>query len=400
MNDLLQSIGGLFMGPGALGDPRETFKMYAPPNLLDVYTPEQQEAFGKQIQAQMRRINADYRPGFRDVQGAITNAAKTRSEIDKANMELAEAQRLQSDLGQIFGGGIPKPAVMGMTPEANAARTTPAPTGRKQQAQQYFLAAQAMAMRGNGEEAKRYHDIGMGLDPNPSEDIRSLEYLRGSSLAGTGQMGIDLIKSFNESRTPKTNVNLGPENKGEQAYWSALGGRLPEMESQAVAAARTNEALQGMIDLSNRKTFSGTLAPGAIGATQFMNSLGFNIKPETLSNTREFQASANILVLDFMGAMGGARGFSKEESAILYDAFPKIIDSPQARERIARMLIARNNRMIRDYNAGREQFEAGINRKLPSPRIEPLELGSTGKAENRMPIRRYNPETGAFEEVR
>lgn len=396
MDPILQFLTSFISGPGAYGDAKDSFKMYAPPNLLDVYTPEQQEAYGKQIQSQMRSPWSSQRPEFAQVQMGIVNAAKSRAEIEKAQREAAAEQGLQSDMSNIFGGNIPKPPVMGMTPEANAQRAAPAASNRKTQAQQYFLAAQAMALRGQSEGAKRYHDMGLALDPNPSEDIRSLEYLSGKPLAGTGQSGINLIKQFNESRANKNNINVNSGiQKGEEAYWGALGKQLPELESAAMAASRTNDALQSMVDLGNKKTFTGSLAPGAIGATQFLNSFGLNVKPETLANTREYQAQANILVLDFMGAMGGARGFSKEESQILYDAFPKIIDSPQARERIARMLMSRNNRLINDYNTMRNQFEQGIGKPLASPRIKPFEFGNsaTGGEGSAKPTMRFDPET-------
>ena len=165
-----------------------------------------------------------------------------------------------------------------------------------------------------------------------------------------------------------TTINM-PSDDGLTEYWKTLGKKLPEQESQARAAVRTNTSLAGMVKMGDSKTYSGTLAPGAIGASQFLESLGVKHRPETLSNTREFEAQKNILVLDFMASMGGARGFSKEESAVLYDAFPKIIDSPESRSRIAKMLINRNNLVIEDYNSTLDQFEKASGKKLPSPRF-------------------------------
>lgn len=399
MEELFKAVGGIFMGPGAFGDPKETFKLYAPPTLLDVYTPEQQELYGKQIQAQMRRINADYRPSYKDIQGGIVDAGKNAQAMKMQQQTLSDMQR-------IFGGdpNVPTPAMPGAQPAAAqpampAEGAAPSPTtapvanSRAAQATKYFKAAQYYGMRGDSEGAKRYLDMGLALHPNPSEAIRDLEYL-GFNMAGAGDDGFGRLKQLHDSKSNKVNVSTGI-SKGEEAYWSTLGKNLPELESQAMAASRTNESLQGLIDLSGKKTFSGTLAPGAVGATQFLSSFGVNVKPETLANTREFQANANILVLDFMGAMGGARGFSKEESAILYDAFPKIIDSPQARERIARMLIARNNRIIRDYNTMRGQFEQGIGKPLASPRISPMESAAPTQ-EGGAAVKTYDPKTGTF----
>lgn len=408
MSGFLSTLGNIFMGPGAVGDPKEAFKLYAPPGLLSSVPEDQQELYGKQIQAQMRKINADYRPTYTQMQSGVLDSLKL-------GIAQQEAQRTRGDLSKIFGdppaapqagvnGGVEVSPIDGNTPvdrplqvDGTSPTSMPVRNTRKTNAMKYFQAAQYYAQRGDGDTAKKYHDIGISLDPNPSQEIRDLEYL-GFNMAGTGDSGFNYIKQYNESKSPKTNVNVNSGiQKGEEAYWSTLGKNLPELESQAMAAARTNEALQSMIDLGNKKTFTGPLAPTAIGATQFLNSFGLNVKPETLANTREFQAQANILVLDFMGAMGGARGFSKEESAILYDAFPKIIDSPQARERIARMLMARNNRLIRDYNTMRGQFEGGIGKPLASPRISPSEpaVGAPDASAPRVPT--YNPKTGKFE---
>lgn len=175
----------------------------------------------------------------------------------------------------------------------------------------------------------------------------------------------------------KTTINM-PQDDGLSEYWKQLGKKLPDLESQARSAARTNTSLADMVKIGDSKTYSGRLAPGAIGASQFLESLGVKYQPEVLSNTREFEAQKNILVLDVMASMGGARGFSKEESAVLYDAFPKIIDSPEARSRIAKMLMNRNNLVIEDYNSTRDLFESAIGKKLPSPRFAPGTAPSPG----------------------
>jgi hypothetical protein len=426
MNELLQTIGGVFMGPGAFGDPSETFKLYAPPNLLDVYSPEQQAQYGKQIQAQMRRINADYRPSYSQMQSGIVDSARIGIERANAARALKQQEQMRGDLGQIFGFGAPSaagapiappltssmanPAMgqtdtgagageisgQGMDPNAPKSLDTvtvsaprlPPPGDRKTQAMKYFKAAKYFASRGDADTAKKYHEMGMNFDPNPSQEIRDLEYL-GFGIEGTEKEGLGLLSQLNQSK-----VAGGAENKALMAWYDANAKRMPELESQARKAAQTNDQLSRLGDMNDEKTFTGMLAPGAIGAAQFASSLGLNIKPETLANSREFQAAANILVLDFMGAMGGARGFSKEESAILYDAFPKIIDSPQARARIIRMLKRRNNDIINEFNFVRKDFETSIGRRLPTPDLKPLELGGGAPAAGgAAPTMRYDPKT-------
>lgn len=147
-----------------------------------------------------------------------------------------------------------------------------------------------------------------------------------------------------------TRVDVSTGDKGGLKLIEQVAKDLPAQRSQAVEASRVNTMLDDILKLNQQRTFSGLLAPGFTGASQFLNSFGINVAPQMLANTREFQASTNLLVLDFMGAMGGAKGFSKEESAILYDAFPKIIDDPKSRARIVQMLKRRNDRLIDDYN--------------------------------------------------
>jgi len=412
MKDILQTIGGVFMGPGAFGDPSETFKLYAPPNLLDVYTPEQQAQYGKQIQAQMRRINADYRPSYSQMQTGIVESAKTGLERQAAARTQAQQEQMRAQLAGIFGGGAPMPAPMpapapamqaqgqtdpgapsGEPGDPNAPKSLdtvsvtasrlPPPGDRKSRAMQYFRAAQMFAMRGDAETAKKYHDMGMQFDPNPSQEILDLEYL-GFDLQGTEQAGFDRLAQLNQSKV------AGSENVAEKSYFDSLGKNMVPLEIQARKAQQTNDQLARLDELNDQKTFRGILAPGQIGASQFFTSLGFDIKPDTLANSREFQAASNILVLDFMAAMGGARGFSKEESAILYDAFPKIIDSPQARSRIIRMLQRRNNDLINEYNGVRAEFERAIKRKLPTPELRPIDLGGSGSANSAQPKMRYD----------
>jgi hypothetical protein len=98
LKGLWKGIAGRALGPGAMEqDPREVFRMYAPPNLLDVFTPEEQEAYGSQIRERQRKINADLRPSYESVQQQIMKAAALQQQTKLQ-------QQQQAQLGQIFGG--------------------------------------------------------------------------------------------------------------------------------------------------------------------------------------------------------------------------------------------------------------------------------------------------------
>lgn len=184
-----------------------------------------------------------------------------------------------------------------------------------------------------------------------------------------------------------------PQQKAGEQMWLEVGKELPKLAAQAGAANQTNQALSSLIDMGEKKTFSGLLAPGQVGASQFLTSMGIKIAPETLANTRTFQAATNVLVLDFMASMGGARGFSKEESAILYDAFPKLIDDPLSRTRIAKMLVDRNNRIIKEFQTTKSTFEKATGATTPFQQFEPLNLETkptaTPQLSNQQLIDRY-----------
>ncbi len=82
--DILKTLGGLFMGAGAMeDDPQKVFQMYAPPGMESLLTPEQQSAYGEQIRQQMRRINADYRPTYSQIQNGLIQGMSQQMELQK-----------------------------------------------------------------------------------------------------------------------------------------------------------------------------------------------------------------------------------------------------------------------------------------------------------------------------
>jgi hypothetical protein len=196
-----------------------------------------------------------------------------------------------------------------------------------------------------------------GLSPDQSQQAARLAERRKLERAAAGS----------------TKLTVDTVAKGDQAMVSAIAKELPGLRQQAMEAARVNQSLDELLNLNKQKTFVGTLAPGSVGAAQFLSSFGVNIAPQTLANTREFQASTNLILMDFMGAMGGAKGFSKEESAILYDAFPKIVDDPRSRARIVEMLKRRNDRVISDYNTNMETW----NQFQKTGKLEFAPIGTT-----------------------
>jgi tetratricopeptide (TPR) repeat protein len=149
--DFLKAIASKLAGPGAYADPTEAFKLYAPPSLWDAYTPEQQAAYGRQIQSQQRSINADYRPKYGDVQKGIAE--------DYANRAAMEATAaMQRELAGAMSGGQASPGVSG-------GPAVQAPSQGVTNANTYRRAGEVYARMGQPDKAKRYYDMADQLDP-------------------------------------------------------------------------------------------------------------------------------------------------------------------------------------------------------------------------------------------
>ena len=183
--------------------------------------------------------------------------------------------------------------------------------------------------------------------PEPTTTQRDYEFAQSQGYKGS-------FEDFRKSNAPVTKINLGDKGTalGQELYLK----KIDSLEAPARSANRILSQVNSMDKATQKGTFTGSMAPTATGAAQFLDSFGIKVKPEILANTRSFQAASNQLVLDFMSANGGARGFTEKETAILQDAFPKIVDSPQARKQIADLLRNRALQDVEDYNFAIGEF--------------------------------------------
>ena len=183
--------------------------------------------------------------------------------------------------------------------------------------------------------------------PESTTTQRDYEFARSQGYQGS-------FEDFRKAATPSTVFNL--DTKGSQLGQELYLKKIDSLEAPARNAGRILNQVNAMDKATQKGTFTGSMAPSATGAAQFLDSFGIKVKPEVLANTRTFQAASNQLVLDFMAANGGARGFTEKETAMLKDAFPKIIDSPQARQQIADLLRNRALQDVEDYNFAIGEF--------------------------------------------
>jgi len=168
---------------------------------------------------------------------------------------------------------------------------------------------------------------------------------------------------------PGVTVDLG--KKGNEQWQGAIIDEIVKARPKATAANNIIQAVDQMDELTSAGTYTGTLAPGAIGASQFLNSFGLNVDPNTLSNSRAFEAAVNDLVLTVQSALGGARGFTREETAILINAFPKIVDDPQSRKIIGDLIRKKQRDVISEYNSLINDYEEAFpETRSPYKRLE------------------------------
>jgi hypothetical protein len=319
------------------------------------------------------------------------------------------AARQQAQLEQLFAGGgqAQQPAQAG--PQAQLAdprlgppgptlqrasapvSAAPAMTPQKAKAELYRKAAYMVAAR-SPEAAKKYMDLADQLDPReeyfaPIEsadgliqgtkyggdprmlgvknkapdlppDVRAVEYVAGKPIGGTGAVGFETLKDYRKSGASNVSASA-VSSKGDIAFAEQLAKdrakQLAEEYPKAVESAGIIGGLNTVIQQSEKGTFSGPLAPGAIGAAQFMQSIGVPVAPDMLVSSRLTEAVINDLILRVTNAAGGARGFTAQEMPIIYNALPRLADDPQSRVAIARLLQRKAKDNIQRYKSLRDQ---------------------------------------------
>jgi len=178
-----------------------------------------------------------------------------------------------------------------------------------------------------------------------TDDMREYEMARMQGYQGSF---VDFMRDIKGASATRVSVDLG--GKASEAVIKPFVEQMDSAFKSANTAENILSQTAIMEESSKKGTFTGALASGAVGASDFLRSFGLSISPDVVSNTRTFQAASNQLVLDFMAANGGARGFTESEVKILQDAFPKIADSIQSRQQIINIIRNKAKRDVGQYN--------------------------------------------------
>ena len=193
--------------------------------------------------------------------------------------------------------------------------------------------------------------------PNLTNDQR--EYLTAKTQGYPGTF-MEYLIEIKGASAPRLSVSTGErgENKAQEALAGLEATDVSTQRGFARGAARVWNGAQKLIDLSGTGALSGSLAPGLIGVNNFLVSIfGTGVDPKLTADAEQFNAAVSQLVIDQMSSLGGARGFSKEETALLEKSFPNIATSTQARIAIARLLQAKALESINSYNENLADFQ-------------------------------------------
>lgn len=191
-----------------------------------------------------------------------------------------------------------------------------------------------------------------GQVKTPEEPSSVREY---KIAVGQGYKGSLMDFLTERQRAGATNVNVDTKAGNELA--NVFVNQLGDLNKQALGATKIHASLSNLERLTKEGTYTGAMAPNAIGASEFLQSFGINVNPETLANSQEFNAVKNNLLLQFMSANGGARGFTEKESAMLNEAFPQIVNSSAARKQIIDVLRSNADTTINQYNDQLNNFK-------------------------------------------
>ena len=199
-----------------------------------------------------------------------------------------------------------------------------------------------------------------------TDDMREYEFAKSQGYPGSFRDWI-----LEGKKAGATNVSVGGANpeSWDKTLLAETAKEVPPLKAKAVTSKKTYDTMDNLVRMGGQAKLTGSLAPGMIGASDFLRSLGINLAPEDMKDARVFDAAVKNSVLTWMAQTGGARGYTEKESQILMDSFPKISDSPQARVAIATIF---RDRAKADY----EDSLAGL--KTVQEQLDDIKRGGSG----------------------
>jgi hypothetical protein len=155
----------------------------------------------------------------------------------------------------------------------------------------------------------------------PSQDLRTVEYISGENLAGTGPRGIKAIGEYRSQIAPKTQVDVKLP-AGNQQFVAGVGGDISKTLSEMTAGARSaNDTLKNIEQMlpALDKAIVGPAADYRTAMLRIGQQLGVAGADanEQLANTRIVVQGLAQRELDEAAQMRGQGGLTEGERAIL-----------------------------------------------------------------------------------
>lgn len=206
------------------------------------------------------------------------------------------------------------------------------------------------------------------------------------------------VEETAKERANKTNINVN--NTQETAFAKERGQlqakTLAETEVQAKASANAVNRLTNMEKLNQGPLITGPLAGSAIGAGQFLSSLGL-LSPDaakTLGSSEIYDKQAKDLVMQDLGGKLGAQ-ISNADREFIEARIPQLRNSQPARTELIAKLKEIHNKNIDYYQRmSKEATKKG--------NLNDFDFASGAPANTELPkptvaTKRYNPTTRQLE---
>lgn len=217
-----------------------------------------------------------------------------------------------------------------------------------------------------------------------SPDLRAYEYISGTSLAGTGQAGIENVGKYRSQIAPKTQVEV--KMPGNQQFLAGVGGDVSKTLNELTMGARSaNDTLRN-IEMMLPALDKAIVGPGADYRTtmlrigQQLGVAGADAN-EQLSNTRIVVQGLAQRELDEAGQMRGQGSLTEGERGILRRAAAgdqtlsaaEIKQALSTAQRVARYRLATQE----DY-LQRASNLPGFSQFAPMYKVTPYNAGGGG----------------------
>jgi hypothetical protein len=155
-----------------------------------------------------------------------------------------------------------------------------------------------------------------------SADVRAVEYLRGTPLAGTGQTGVEAVGQYRKQIAPKTTTNVDVKMPGNQQFLAGVGTDISKTLSDLTAGANAANSTLANVDRILPALDKAVLGPGADYRTtmlrvgQQLGIAGPNAS-DTLAQTATVVQGLAQGELDAAAQMKGQGTLTDAERAIL-----------------------------------------------------------------------------------